>query len=141
MRYPQILVCEHDGRLAEVLRRQMEAVLWQQGDRPGWLLREPRLPQSCLRLLAQGGPAVLVIKMGRDLPRELALLDRVTEQMPDTKVVLVGDDADPVLASLAWDLGASYVLMPPQPRDLLAEVVSGLMNAAIGQRRLATGQK
>jgi hypothetical protein len=31
------------------------------------------------------------------------------------------------LAGLAWDLGASYVLAAPQPRERLPELVAGLM--------------
>ena len=34
------------------------------------------------------------------------------------------------LAGLAWDLGAAYVLAPPQPRDALLSLVLGLMETA-----------
>jgi hypothetical protein len=121
MRHPQLLVYETDGRLAAQLRPLAE--------RQRWALREPRQPGACLRLLARGGPGVLVIKAGRDLERELALLDRVRWLCPDAAVVLVGDTAHPLLAGLAWDLGAAYVLLPPLPRESLAEVVAGLLRA------------
>jgi len=34
--------------------------------------------------------------------------------------VVVGDAEDLALTNLAWDLGASYVVRPPQSRQLLA---------------------
>ncbi len=83
--------------------------------------------ETCLRLLKAGGPAVLIVKTGRDLERELALLDRATWLYPDAPAVLVADGDQPGLAGLAWDLGAAYVLLPPQPRERLAEIVAGLM--------------
>ena len=42
-------------------------------------------------------------------------------------VVLAADGDQPELAGLAWDLGAAYVLLPPQPRERLPEIVAGLM--------------
>ncbi len=86
-----------------------------------------RRPETCLRLLARGGPAVLVLKAGRDLERELALLERAVWLYPDAPVVLAADGDRPELAGLAWDLGAAYVLLPPQPRERLPEIVAGLM--------------
>ena len=104
MRYPQLLVFEADGRLA--------ALLGPVAERHAWLLRQPRRVESCLRLLARGGPAVLVIRAGRDLEREFSLLERVTEQDPEAAVVLVTDGEHPRLAGLAWDLGATWVTAP-----------------------------
>jgi hypothetical protein len=121
MRYPQLLVYEGDGRLAAQLRPLAEEKRWS--------LREPRQPEACLRLLGRGRPQVLVVKTGRDLERELALLDRVRWLDPGTAAVVVCDSDHPGLAGLAWDLGAAYVLMPDAPRDSLPEVVLGLMSA------------
>ena len=122
MRYPQVLVYENDGRLAEFLRREPGA----------WSLREPRSLDSCLRLLQPDGPGVLVLKVGKDLLREFTLLDRVTWLFPETKTVVVSQTDSPVLNALAWDLGAACVLLPPQPRPELVEVVSGLLEPAPG---------
>ena len=69
----------------------------------------------------------MVIKAGRDLERELGLLERAAWLYPDVPAVLVCDGDQPELAGLAWDLGAAYVLLPPQPRERLAEIVAGLM--------------
>ena len=44
---------------------------------------------------------------------------------------MVGDAEDLALTNLAWDLGASYVLAPPQSRQLLPEIVVTLMQEAI----------
>lgn len=86
--------------------------------------------RACLTLLRRGGPTVLVIKAGRALESEFTLLDRVSWLFPDTATVLVlGEHSDPArLAPLAWDLGAAYVLDSAQSREVLPEVVAGLMN-------------
>jgi DNA-binding NtrC family response regulator len=119
MRLPQIVVYEKDGRL----KLQLEALAEQRR----WALREARQPETCLAHLSGGGPAVVVIKAGRDWERELVLLERAAWLYPDAAAVLVGDGDPSQLADLAWDLGAAYVLLPPQPRERLAEIVAGLM--------------
>jgi hypothetical protein len=131
MRYPQILVHEGDGRLAALLRPLAE--------RQRWLLREPRQGRACLRLLRRGGPNVLVIKAGRALEREFGLLERVSWLFPETATVLVADVEHARLAGLAWDLGAAYVLVPPDSREGLPEVVAGLMSPKVGGRPPAPG--
>ena len=61
----------------------------------------------------------------------LELLADVHQRFPDAAAVVVGDAEDLALTNLAWDLGASYVLMPPQSRQLLPEIVVSLMQEAI----------
>ena len=119
MRLPQIVVYEKDGRL----KLQLEAL----AEVRRWALREARQPESCLAYLNQSGPAVVVIKAGRDLECELGLLERAAWLYPDAAVVVVGDGDRPEWAGLAWDLGAAYVLLPPQARERLPEIVAGLM--------------
>jgi DNA-binding NtrC family response regulator len=119
MRLPQIVVYEKDGRL----KLQLEVL----AEQHRWALREARQPETCLAHLSQGGTAVLVIKAGRDLEHELELLERTTWLYPDAAVVVVGDGDQPRWAGLAWDLGAAYVLLPPQPPERLPEIVAGLM--------------
>ena len=75
---------------------------------------------------------MLVLRTGRDLERELALLERVTRLVPDTATVLVGDADNAALAALGWDLGLCYVLLPPQPREQLPELVEALMGVTSG---------
>lgn len=119
MRYPQVLVYETDGRLAEFLRRE--------GEPRQWSLREPRRPETCLRLLQRGGPNVLILKVGNDVLEELTLLDRVSWLYPETTSLVVSDLDNPALAGLAWDLGATLVLFPPQPRHYLLDVLNRLL--------------
>src|SRR5438105_2223442 len=114
MRCPQLLVYEGDGRLAAQLRPLAEERRWS--------LREPRQLAGCLGLLERGGPSVLVLKTGRDLERELTLLERVRLLCPETATVVVGDADHPGLAALAWDLGATCVLLPLSPRDNLPDL-------------------
>jgi DNA-binding NarL/FixJ family response regulator len=119
VRHPQLLVCEFDGRLAALLRGLAAE--------NAWSLREPRQNDACLRLLERGGPAVVVIRAGRDLEQELALVEQVRSAQPDVGVVVVGDADHVRLVGLAWDLGASWVHLPPQSSAELVEVVAGLM--------------
>jgi len=123
MRFPQILIYENDGRIAELLRRA--------GQPRQWSLREPRQPDSCLRLLQRGGPSVMVLKVGTDVLQELTLLERVAWLFPDTMTLVVGESADPALAGLAWDLGATVVLFPPQPRHYLIEILGRLLEPSL----------
>lgn len=119
MRHAQVLVYESDGRLADLLRPRAEAGRWR--------LRELRHLDACLSLLQRGGGSVLVLKVGRDLEQELALLERAARLFPDVPAVVVGDTNHPALAGLVWDLGARCVLFPPLLRDLLPDVVAGLL--------------
>jgi hypothetical protein len=122
MRRAQVLVYEADGRLAELLRDAAA--------KHGWWLRELRHAGRVPDLLQPGGPGVLVLRVGRDLERELGLLEQVRWHFPDTDVVVVGDADNLALEELAWDLGARFVLFPPFPRAHLPEVIAGLMQAA-----------
>jgi hypothetical protein len=119
VRRAQVVVYESDGRLTALLREQAAA--------RGWWLREVHHAGACLRLLQKGGGGVLVLRTGRDLERELTLLERVTRLIPDALSVIVSDADNPALAALAWDLGARYVLLPPQPREQLPGLVEALM--------------
>jgi hypothetical protein len=121
MRHAQVMVYESDGRLAELLRPHAAAGRWN--------LRELRHLEACLGLLQRGGGSVLVLKVGRDLEQELDLLERAGRLFPDVPAVVVGDSDHPALAGLVWDLGARFVLFPPLPRDLLPDVVAGLLAA------------
>lgn len=120
MRHAQILVYEKDGKLAETLRSL--------GKSRGIWLREVRQSKVCLEALARGGASVLVIKVGRDLERELALLEQTSRNFPDCRTIVVGDVDHPALADLAWDLGAAFVLLPPTPLELLPESVNHLLS-------------
>jgi hypothetical protein len=124
MRQRQVLICESDGRLAEVLRAGAEA--------GGWRVREVRHPRVCLGLLPQGGDSVFVLRLGRDLQREMALLEEVSWLFPETATVVVCDADNAGLVQLAWDLGARFVLHPPQIRELLLEVVAGFLASDTG---------
>jgi DNA-binding NarL/FixJ family response regulator len=119
MHYPQLLVYETDRRLAGLLQRL--------ADKNNWLLREPRQPSAVLRLLDRAGPGVLVLRLSRDLERELTMLEQVSWLHPDTATVLVADNEQRGLSGLAWDLGVRCVLLTPHTRERLEEIVLHLM--------------
>jgi hypothetical protein len=125
MRSPQIVVYESQRGFADLLRGTAE--VWQ------WPLRELRDEAAIVRALHLGGPSVLVVEVGNDVECDLALLGRLTWLCPEAMTVAVSNVAGAELAGLAWDLGADYVLAPPQPRDALLPVVLGLMETARGQ--------
>jgi hypothetical protein len=119
MRYRQIVVCEADGHLAAALQACAQS--------HGWRLREVRHPRVCLGLLPQHGESVFVLRLGRDLQREITLLEQVTWLFPETATVVVCEADNPALVQLVWDLGAQFVLYPPQVREMLADVVAGFL--------------
>ena len=121
MRRAQVIVYETDGRIAQMLRAH--------GAAHGWWLRPVRNPARVLSLLHHGEPGVVVLKTGRDLEREFAVLEKISRSFPDVATVVVGDADQPALAGLAWDLGARFVLFPPQPREQLPEIVTSLMTS------------
>jgi hypothetical protein len=124
MLHPQIVIHERDGRLAEQVRSLAAA--------ERWVVREPRQADPLWRVLQAGGPTVLVVKFGSSPDRDLALIERVSWQLPDVATVAVGDlESATALAGLAWDVGAAFALFPPQSRNLLPEIVAGLMRRAI----------
>ncbi|MBM4068636.1 MAG: hypothetical protein FJ271_06780 [Planctomycetes bacterium] len=123
MQLAQVLIYEKDGRLAESLRALSES--------RGIWVRELRQARACLDALARGGIGVLVLKIGRDLERELTLLQQAAWNFPDCRTVVVGDVDHPALADLAWDLGAAFVFMPPTPFNLLPEVVDRLLKSGL----------
>jgi hypothetical protein len=119
MQHTQVLVYENDGKLSAGLKDLAQ--------QHGFRLREIRQEKACLNLLRRAGPGVLVLKVGRDLEREVRLLERAGWWFPETAVIVVGDTAYPGLAGLAWDLGARFVLFPPQPLELLPEIVRSFL--------------
>ncbi len=125
MRYPQVLVYEHDALLTSMLEPVAR--------REKWSLRHPRDLAECSELLRRGGPAVLVLRVGRSLAFEMALLERVAWLFPDAGTVVVGEAAQAPVAGLAWDLGADFVMILPQPGEMLPEVVAGLLRPAGGK--------
>jgi DNA-binding NtrC family response regulator len=122
MRSPQVVIYEPESRLTGLLRAEAEA--------RRWTLRTATSPDSCLRLLRQGGPSVVVVKAGADVKSAMELLERCTWLYPEAPAVLVSDGENPPLAGLAWDLGARYVLAVVDARERLPGVVAGVMEGA-----------
>jgi hypothetical protein len=81
-------------------------------------------------LLRRGGPTVLVVQLSGDGAAELALLDQTAWLYPDALIVVVGAEGHQPLVPMAWDLGATAVIVPPLAHERLQAVVLGLMQAA-----------
>jgi DNA-binding NtrC family response regulator len=129
MKYPQIVVYESDGSLAQMVRRLA-------ADHQ-WLVRESRQPDACVNLLSESRPALLLLKLDRDMHEGMTLLSRVAERSPDCPVILISDaklegaEQRGQLSALAFDLGARYVLFPPLQQPVIEDLVSGLLTATI----------
>jgi chemotaxis response regulator CheB len=129
MKHPQVVVYESDGWLADQVRRL--------AGENGWLVRESRHADSCLALLVDARPTVLLLRLERELLDGLTLLGQVVEKAPDCPVVLVSDvkmegaDQRAQLSALAFDLGARYVLFPPLQPPVIEDLVAGLLGAAV----------
>lgn len=121
MQQVQIIAYGLDGRIAALVQQTAQS--------QGLWLREVRHARACRNLLRQGGPAVLIVMLGRDLVKELTLVHEAAHVSPDTAVIVLGDADQPALAAVAWDLGARCVLQPPQPMELLPEIVMGCLPA------------
>jgi hypothetical protein len=118
MKRATLIVWEGDDRLASLLRP------WAVQQR--WLLRQPRSEEE---LLSQGASAHLgavVLRFGRDLEREFALLARLSTALPDLAIVVVLPEPDETLAGLAWDLGACEVLPLFRCRETLVPLIARL---------------
>lgn len=129
MRHPQVVVYESDGWLAGQIRRL--------ADENAWLVRESRNPDTCLQLLCDVRPSVMLLRLEGELLDGLGLLGRVVERVPSCPVVLVSDvkmegaDQRAQLSALAMDLGARYILFPPLQTPVIEDLVSGLLTAEI----------
>ena len=124
MRFPQLILFEADGRLTGALGPLAEEL--------GLSPRQVQQTEACRRALRRGGPNVLILRAGRDLDREFALLDQVSRTLPETRIFVVLDQDDARLRSLAWDLGAAYVLPLTRARDLLPDLIRGAI-AGVGR--------
>ncbi len=123
MLHSQIVVLEPEPRLTPALQELAAA--------ERWACRDPRQRRLCRELLETRTPTVFVLRLGKSPDDDLAMLCEVTDQCLHVVSVVVGsvDDAD-TLAGLAWDCGAEFALFPPLSRDLLPDVVRGLMRRA-----------
>src|SRR5947207_15740187 len=100
MQQMQIQTYGIDGVLAERLGELAQA-------RRFWL-RETSQLAACRSLLQSARPTIFVMVLGRDLERELTLLEEIHASLPGTATIVIGEADNPVLAGLAWDLGATF---------------------------------
>ncbi len=124
MRYPRVLIHEHNGRIARFFH---ELNL----EKKPWTVHEPRRFEDCLELLDDQGAAVLIVNLGRNVEGELELLQRVAWRFPETACLVASETDDPELLGLAWDLGARHVLAPPQSLDLLLPLAAAFLGVAV----------
>ena len=115
MRHAQIVTYGVEGKLLDKVREWAESARVK--------LRPLRHPASCPTTLQREGASVVLLKTGRDLEKELALLEQISTHYPEIPTIVLGDDDHPPLAALAWDLGAACVLMPLESFETLREAI------------------
>jgi DNA-binding NarL/FixJ family response regulator len=120
MHQTQIVTYGVEGVLAERLKELAQA-------RRCWL-RETNQLAACQNLVQTSPPSVFILRLGRDLERELAMLERVHACLPATAIVVIGEADNPVLAGLVWELGATFALFPPMPVEMITDVVSSILS-------------
>lgn len=116
MRQAQIIAHGIDGPLADKLRELAQARRFR--------LRETSQLSACANLLQTETPSALILALGRDVEKELGLLEAAHASWPATALIVIGETNNPVLAALAWDLGATFVLFPPTPMEWLADLLA-----------------
>lgn len=89
--------------------------------------RAIRDAKACLRALEKAERAVLVIRLGRHLEQELSLLQQTHRHFPEARPIALADSDNPMIATLAWELGAAFVLSRPLPWELLPDLVTGIL--------------
>jgi DNA-binding NtrC family response regulator len=122
MQQAQVITYGIDAALAEKLR--------QLAHEKRFRLRETGQLSACRSLVQATPPSVLVLELGRDLEAELALLEQVHALVPAMASIVVGDTDNPVLAGLAWELGATFVLFPPTPVEWIGELLARMLEAS-----------
>lgn len=118
MQKTQILTYGIEGVLVEHLRALAQTHRY-------WL-REAGRFAACLSALQTSPPRIFVLRLGRDIARDLALLEQVHACLPATATIVIGEADNPVLAGLAWELGATFALFPPMPVERVTEVIQRL---------------
>ena len=119
MQQTQVITYGIEGVLAERLRELAQA-------RRFWL-RETSQFAACQSLVASSPPSVFILMLGKDLERELALVEQIHACLPMTRTIVVGETDHPAVAGLAWELGATCTLFPPTPVDVIADYLVRLL--------------
>ncbi|HZZ78446.1 MAG TPA: hypothetical protein VFE62_07995 [Gemmataceae bacterium] len=120
MQLAQVVTYGIDDVLAERLRERAQTRRFR--------LRETNQLAACRNLVQSS--SVLVMVLGRDMERELELLEQVHAALPRTATIVIGESANPLLAGLTWDLGASFALFPPTPLERIGELLERILAEA-----------
>jgi DNA-binding NtrC family response regulator len=126
MRQRKVLICDSDLLAAALLRPLAQA--------HGWSLREVRHAKVCIGLLQPGASSVFVLRVGNDLPGEMAILHQAAQRFPETAIIVICDHDNSAVFELAWDLGARFVLPPEHLKELLPGVALGFLAAGSGHQ-------
>ena len=119
MRQGLLINCGVEGKAAERLHET--AALH------GVICRDMRDTKAVLRGLQKAKDAVVVVRIGRALEEELAMIQAIQRLHPETRTIALIDSDNPAIAALAWELGAAFVLSKPTPWEVLPDVVAAML--------------
>ena len=111
MRSAELLVYGIEGKAADRLQSFAQ-------DQGLWFRPITGL-KPLLSLLRKGSRGTLVVRVGRDLREELDMVRRAADGFPELKIVVLSDADQPHLEGLAYDLGATCAVFPPQGNEEL----------------------
>ena len=128
MKYPQLIVYETDGALANLLKKLAID--------QGWLLRETRSEKTLLEQLADPRVSIVFLKLERDLAAGLDLLAKISTEFPDCPCVVVTDvkiesKQREKFSTMVYDLGAKYLIFPPLTQPIAEDLANGFMLSAM----------
>jgi hypothetical protein len=111
MRSVELIACQLDEPLAEAVGRWTTL--------HGIWLRRVATPDAVLDLLRGGSRGLVILRLGRDLTRELETLRAAVDGFPGTNVLVVGEIEHPELEGLVYDLGAGAAIFGRDEADRL----------------------
>jgi hypothetical protein len=111
MRSVELLACQIDEPLADALAR------WSTPQ--GFWLRRLAAPDAVLNLLRGGSRGLVILRLGRDLARELETVRTIVDGFPGVRVLVMGEVEHAELEGLVYDVGAHAAIFGRDEIDRL----------------------
>ena len=111
MRSVELLACQIDEPLADALAR------WSTPQ--GLWLRRLAGPDAVLSLLRGGSRGLVILRLGRDLAREIDAVRTIIDGFPGVRLVILGEVEHAELEGLVYDLGADAAIFGRDEVDRL----------------------
>jgi len=131
----RLIVCEHAGRWAVVLRRELAARRWEVR------VYETRSLADCWEMLAEAPASFVIVELSAaDVAALLRRMARLGRDFPLARVAVVADRS---LAGYEWlmrEAGAVHFVCSPRQAGPLARLAAGYLAQAPAPQRSLTQQ-